>query len=88
MTGSAKASSRHRTQVESEDGDRQEGCLTSYCEVVNYLLTIYATDDVITEAEADILNFKQTQSMTAMCYSQQLWEKALRCGKVYHEGQY
>lgn len=34
---------------------QKEGTLTAYCEVVNYMLKRYATDDEITETDAKIM---------------------------------
>lgn len=36
----------------------KEGTLKTACQAVNYLLESYATDNVIAETEADIINFK------------------------------
>lgn len=58
-----------RTCLSRSSCARQEGNLTSYCEAVNYLLPTYLTDDIIAEADMDVINFKQppdnTQSNTA-----------------------
>lgn len=70
----------------SEDNDaHKEGTLTPYCQVANYLHETYATDDVITEAEANIMIYKQPGTMSAVPYSATLWEKTLKCGRVYNE---
>lgn len=37
----------------------QQGCLTNYSPIVNFLLKWYATDDNITTVNGDILNFSQ-----------------------------
>lgn len=33
--------------------------VTSYCEAVNFLLKTYATDDVINQADVDMMRFTQ-----------------------------
>lgn len=50
-----------------------EGKLTTFCKVATYLLEMYETDDVISEAESKIASFKQPAGMTAVRYSQTLW---------------
>lgn len=43
----------------------KEETLTSYKEMFNYFLETYATDEVITETNTDIImHFKQTQENT------------------------
>lgn len=42
-----------------EGNAHEEGKLISSCQIVNYLLVSYATDDVIAESEADITNYKK-----------------------------
>ena len=59
------------------------GRLTSYCEVVQYLLFTYATDDVIAEAHSDLQSFKQAPNVNPVAYSNQLLTKVARCGHVY-----
>lgn len=44
------------------------GKLTSYCQVVHNLLNNYATDNIIVEANADIMNYKQPQDLNAIDY--------------------
>lgn len=48
-----------RTCLASSSCFGQEGKLTLYCQVVNYLLRIYATDDIMAKVDAEIVNFKQ-----------------------------
>lgn len=63
----------------------QKGKLTSYCEVVNFLLTTYATDDIIAAANMDIMKFEQPAGQSAVGYAQALWTKGLRFGPVNNE---
>lgn len=54
--------------------------LTSYGHLVNILLEIFATNDIIAEAVADTTNYKERQDVKALDYSQSLGTKALHCG--------
>lgn len=49
--------------------------------MVSYLLEIYATDDIIAEAEAEIVIFKKPAGMTTISYSEVLWEKSSSLGR-------
>lgn len=49
--------------LSKSDRGRKEGILFSYC-VVNYLVHMYPTDDVISEMDADIFYFTQPTCMT------------------------
>lgn len=80
----AKAPLMHRVCLTDKDS-QQKGKLTTYCQVVNYLLVTYATDDEIAKAEAGIMQFKKPERMSATLFSELLWEKALRCGRVYND---
>lgn len=41
-----------------DSNTHKEETLITYYQVVNYLLETYETDDVISEAEADIMDYK------------------------------
>lgn len=82
MKDPAKSALVHSVCDTKEDDPQQDGKLTTHCQVVHYLLTTYATDDLIAEAEADINNFKEPKGISAVRYSKGLWEVALRCGRV------
>lgn len=43
--------------AKSSQKRQKEGTLTKYCEVVEYLLDTYVTDDVIPETDAEIMRF-------------------------------
>lgn len=62
-----------------------EGILKSYCEVVNYLLEKYASDEIIGETTAEIKSWKQQEGKKETKLWKKLWDKVLRCGKVYEE---
>lgn len=65
---------------------RKEGTLTSYCEVVTYLLESSATDDFfIAEPDAKILRYTQPWNMMPTEYGRALWNKALRCDRDHDE---
>ena len=66
------------------DAEQRE-LLETYAEVVNLLLRTYATDEVISEAVGDVTSFRQSANMTEELYSNQLWDKALRCGTVFSD---
>lgn len=55
--------------------DQEESKLNRYCEMASYLLETFATDNIITEDEGEIVNFKQPVWMTAATYSEILLEK-------------
>lgn len=59
--------------------------LPSYVEVVNCLLTAYATDDIITHAIKKLKSYKQALGVSAALYSKRLYTKALRCVISYEE---
>lgn len=65
MKDPAKAVLSHRMSGTENNDDHKEGKFTSYCQVVNYLLKSYATDDAITETEANIMDYKQPGNMSA-----------------------
>lgn len=58
---------------------RQEGNLMSCYEVFNYFLGTYATDDIIADADMNIMSFKQPTGQDAVEYTQALWREALCC---------
>lgn len=63
----------------------KEGPFTMYCEVVNYLLETYATNNPIDETTEKIMRFTQPLNNTPIEYNELLWSKALRYNLVYHE---
>lgn len=85
MQKSAGAAFNVRARLSSSSGSRQEGQLTSYCQVVNYLLPTYAADVIIAEADLNIVNLKQPAGQSAVEYVQAVWKEALCCGPVYKE---
>lgn len=71
-----------RTCLTSSRRSLREGKLTSYRQMVKYLLNIYGKDDIVVEADADIIIYKQPKDLNDIDYLQYLWTKALRCGAV------
>lgn len=59
--------------------------LSSYVEVVNYLLVPYTPDDIIARAIMELEVWKQFPAISAAIYAKKLYAKALRCGIVYEE---
>lgn len=81
-----KASSRVRIALKSELHKRQkEGTVTLYCEAVNYFLETYATDDVIAEADDDMMRFTQPSNKSPTEYTEALWNKGFKRDRVYDE---
>ena len=66
------------------DAEQRE-LLETDAEIVSFLLRTYATDEVISEAVGDVTSFRQISNMTEEVYSNQLWDKALRCGTVFSD---
>ena len=86
LTGQAHALLQSRLigntmAVDSEQRDMLE----SYEEVFNFLLRTYATDEIIAEAYTKVVSFRQSSNMTEESYSNQLWDRALRCGTVFSD---
>ena len=63
----------------------QRQLLETYVEAASFLLGTYATDEVISEAVGDVTSFLQSSNMTVDVYSNQFWDKALRCGTVFSD---
>lgn len=72
MTEPAKAALSYIMSATEDNTTHKEATLTAYCQVVKYLLETNATDDVIAGAEADIMNYKQTENMSAIPYSEKI----------------
>lgn len=67
---------QRRTQAKRSSSNvsrpRKQGLLTTYCEVVTYLLYIYVTDAEISLVDQSITTFKKTASLTATEYGHAL----------------
>lgn len=66
------AALRAITGFTSSRRSREEGKLTSYFQLVNYLFNTYEVDDTIAKAYADIINYKQTKDPNGVLNSQLL----------------
>lgn len=65
------------------DSYQKKGKLTTYLEVVSYMLEHYSTDNVIAEDKAEITKVKPPADMTVVLYFTEFWEKTRRSGMVY-----
>lgn len=79
-----------RTQALKGTTDRKKkqakgGLLTTYCQVVKYLLKTYTTNENIYRASRKIPLYKQPDRMRPTEYGSALWTKAFLCGSVYDE---
>lgn len=59
--------------------------LSSYVEIVNYLLCTYATDDIMAWAIMKMKFSMQAPEVSVKLYAKRLYPKALRYGIVYEE---
>lgn len=59
--------------------------LSSYGEVVHYLLATYAPDDIIARVVKESESYKQGSGVSMALQAYRLYTKALRCGLVYRE---
>lgn len=73
------------TRLSSLSRARQDGNLTSDCQLVKSLLLTYAAIDIISEAEMDIMNFKQPPGNSAIKYAMVFLMRAQCCRPVYEE---
>lgn len=84
MSGLALAAVRAQLSLSSSDANRHEGTITSYAEIVKYLLRRYAAEAVIAKANEKIQNFMQ-RSLLSWDFFQKLWDLTLRCDCVCNE---
>ena len=61
--------------------------LTSYEEVVQFLLKTYTTEEAMAEARIDVENFKQSYGMDVQAYSDEFWTRSLLCELVIFKHQ-
>lgn len=59
--------------------------LTSYHEIMNYLLGTYATDEVIAEMDTEVLLITQPSDTSLMEYEGARWKNLLSSDFVYDE---
>lgn len=58
MREPAQAALLYQMSTTEEDNIHKEGTMTINCQVFNFLLETYATDDDMAEDETDIMNYK------------------------------
>ena len=63
----------------------QSELLHSYEEVVNFLLTTYVTNEVISEEYNRVMQFRQSTGQGEQDFADKLWQKAQRCGTVFSD---
>lgn len=51
----------------------KEGSLSTNCEVVQYLIRKYASDDIIAQTEPDLVKFNQPSNMKKETYASKPW---------------
>lgn len=59
--------------------------LRTYLEVVSFILTIDATEEVIADTYADVNNYSQFSGMSETGFAQKPRNKALRCGNLFSD---
>ena len=77
----ARGSARTGRALSSARSGSKDGM--TYCQAVQYLLRVYATDDAIATAHMDISQFKIASNSNELKYAQELLSKAYKCGDVY-----
>lgn len=75
INNTAEAVLKAHTYLFSSNGVHPEGKQTSYCQVINYLLALYATDGIIAEVNMGIMDFKQLDCQREVEYGQPLRTK-------------
>ena len=63
------------------------GFLTSYCQIVNYLLRTYADNQTISRTNGEIIRLTQRDNQSPVKFKNFLWSKMSRCGYVYSQEQ-
>lgn len=80
---STAAKGNASTSLSMSRRQHQGGKLTSESEVISYLLATYRTDDINTEADIVIMNFKQPASQSTVDYAEAPWTNVLLRAPVY-----
>lgn len=71
----------HVSTTVIEDPQKEREPFT-HCQVVSCLLSKYGTDNVVAEAEAEIMNMKNSEHISPVWYSKCLWGRTVRCGRA------
>lgn len=85
MKDPANADLAHRGSATKEDVREKDRKLATYFQLVNSLLTKYATDNVLADEEAEIIHFRQTETLSVVRYSDVAREETIRRGCVDDE---
>lgn len=86
MKRSTAATRNVRLALRSKSrGSQKEYTVSTYCKAVNYSVEMYATDEVNAETDADMMHLTQPSNKSPTEYAEGLWNKALRCNRVYEE---
>ena len=64
---------------------RQTEKLSTYEQVVNFLIQTYVTNEVISEEYNSMMQFRQATNQTETDFADRLWQKAQRSGIVYSD---
>lgn len=72
-------------RLASKHDARERPTLTTYKQVVNYLLRTYETDENITDTGDEITMFMLLADKTSTQHAKKVMAKTLRCGDVYEE---
>lgn len=83
-TLNAKMTSKHKAQTRIPSAEKTT-TLTTYPQVVNYLLRTYVLDENIIEVEDNITAFLQTPNQTSSQYVKKIVAKEIQCGDVNKE---
>ena len=59
--------------------------LSTYCQVINYLLGAYADNQIISRSHNDIIRMQQLPDQSPVRFKDELWKKMARCGPVYSQ---
>lgn len=57
------------SSLKLEKAKRKKGRLPKYCEVVQYLIRTYESDDIISQEEFDLVNLRQSSNMEDETYA-------------------
>ena len=67
--------------------DQSEGGVSTWPQVVNYLLGTYATNDNIAKAVEDLLRLRQKTDESEQAYHERLLKAIARCGSVHRSAE-
>lgn len=88
MKEPAKAALSYRVSAKKDCKTQKGRALTTYKQTVNFVLRTYTTNAVIAVAASESVSNKYHNNMSAACFSETLWKKGLRGGRVYDESRF